>query len=902
MKSLEFFKPTLAASCASRASGYDFRRLKKNSPVRCSSLVLLAAISLCLTATSAPVPAVSLPAPDRSNWPATLQTVPLERLSSGALMLLDRGGDLVRAPAAARAPAQAKAAVTLDLRVAPNLRLGDDPAPLPLGFEAQAEPHIARSPVDPDFLTAVFQEGRFADGGGGAVDCGYSVTHDGGLTWTRALIPNLTIVTGGPYTRATDPVAGIDLDGRIFLNTLAATGSDFDTGVNVILVSRSIDGGATFDSPSIVFQPESSSDFLDKPWMAVNNFGGTSTAGRILVTWTVFTFDFSASPILRSYSDDHGVTWSAAAPIHDADTTAQGSQPMFLPDGRVAIIYWNFAGSGSGDGDAPAAQEEIDMVVSNDGGVTFGAPTLVTTVTYYSPPSIRSGGILPSATTDRATGAIYVVYQASKFFGGGQILFTKSTNAGASWSAPIAVSDNPGTDVFNAAISASPDGQTLTVAFYDERDSGGITTLCNLYLAQSFDGGATWQPNIRLTSETTDASLAPLTGGYYMLGDYLGIAPTTGPDVPAVPIWVDTRTGNPDPFITRVGIAPDVDFTSFQASRLSLAQINDPQLGGPAGDADADGEDNLSEFLSATEPNDPASVVHTSRQLNISTRETVGTGDDVLIGGLIVSGPTAKQVILRAIGPSLAAFDLTGVLQDPTLELRDSTGALIFSNDNWRDTQEAAIEATGIPPNDNRESAIVVTLDPGAYTAILKGKNDTTGTALVEAYDLDATPEAQFANISTRGLVGTDDAVLIGGLIISSEASAQANIVVRALGPSLGTIVAGALQDPTLELHDSNGGLVALNDNWRDTQEGIITSTGLEPSDDREAAIFAALPAGAYTAVVHGKDETTGVGLVEAYNIRSTSPWRAQEIAKSRCYPSQRSNHGFRADHTDTKR
>jgi hypothetical protein len=207
------------------------------------------------------------------------------------------------------------------------------------------------------------------------------------------------------------------------------------------------------------------------------------------------------------------------------------------------------------------------------------------------------------------------------------------------------------------------------------------------------------------------------------------------------------------------------------------------------------------------------------------------------------------------------------LLQDPTLELHDSTGALIFSNDNWRETQEAAIEATGIPPNDDRESAIVATLDPGAYTAILKGKNNTTGTALVEAYDLDATAEAQFANISTRGLVGTDDAVLIGGLIISSEASAQANIVVRALGPSLGTSVAGALQDPTLELRDSNGALVALNDNWRDTQGGIISSTGLAPDDDREAAIFATLPAGAYTAVVQGKNATTGVGLVEAYNI-----------------------------------
>ena len=660
-------------------------------------------------------------------------------------------------------------------------------------------------------------------------------------------------------------MAGIDLSGLIFLNTEGATNSAFTTGI--ILVSRSLDGGTTFDPPSVVFNPTDSSDFPDKPWMAINTFAGTASVGRILVTWTEFGAT-DASPILRAYSDDHGVTWSTAGPIHSATTSAQGSQPIFLRDGRVAIIYWNFAGSGFSGGDAAATPEEIDMVLSNDGGVTFGAPTLVTTVTRYDQPSIRSGVFLPSATTDRTTGALYVVYQALDSAGHPRVLFTKSTNTGATWSAPIAVTDNPNTGVFNPAISASPDGQTLTVSFYDQRDSGGVTTLCNLYLAQSFDGGATWQPNIRLTSETTNATLAPLTAAGYMLGDYLGIAESTTPDVPAVPVWVDTRTGNPDPFISRVGIAPEVDFTSFQASRLSLAQIDDPQLGGATGDADGDGENNLSEFLSQTEPNDPASVIHTSRQLNISTRETVGTGENVLIGGFIVTGTTPKQVILRAIGPSLASFGLTGLLQDPMLEVHDDSGATIFSNDNWRETQESEIVATGIPPSDDREAAIVATLDPGAYTAILQGKNGTTGTALVEAYDLDPTPASQLGNISTRGQVGTGTSVLIGGLIVSPEESAQANVVLRALGPSLGPLgVTGALQDPTLELHDSNGALLAGNDNWRDAQEGIITSTGLAPDDDREAAIFATLPAGAYTAVVQGKDATTGVGLVEAYNI-----------------------------------
>ncbi len=796
-----------------------------------------------------------MPAPDRSAWPAALQSVPLDRLSSGALSLLDRGGDLVRPPARPAVSAEATVAVALDLRVAPNLRLGDDPAPLPANMRAQAEPHIARSPNDPDFLVATFQEGRFTDGG--AVDCGYSVTHDGGLTWTRALIPNLTTVTGGPYPRATDPVAGIDLAGRIFLNTEAATNADFTEGI--ILVSRSLDGGATFDAPAVVFEPASSNNFPDKPWMAVNTFVGTSTLGRILVTWTLFgTTD--ASPILRSYSDDHGSTWSPALAVHSAGLSTQGSQPVFLPDGRLAIVYWNFEGANGG--------EEIDLVLSNDGGNSFGPPTLVTPVTRYAPTSIRSGAFLPSAATDRTAGNLYVVYQGRDAAQAPRVFFTKSTNAGASWSTPIAISDNPNTGVFNPAVSASPDGQTLTVSFYDQRDSGGNPLLCNLYLAQSFDGGATWGPNLRLTSETTDASLAPLTAGGYMIGDYLGIAPTTGPDVPAVPVWVDTRTGNPDPFITRVGIAPEVDFTSFQASRLSLDQIDDPQLGGPAGNADGDATSNLSEFLSQTEPNDAGSFLITARQLNISTREMVGTGDNVLIGGFIVSGTTPKEVILRGIGPSLADFGVNDVLLDPTLELRDGAGMLLFSNDDWRETQEDAIAATGLQPNDERESAILATLDPGAYTAVLQGSSGSTGNALVEAYDLDATAASQFANISTRGEVGILDAVLIGGLIISNEASAQANIIFRALGPSLGANgVSGALEDPTLELRDSNGTLLAFNDDWRESQGGIISSTGLAPADDREAAIFAHLATGAYTAIVQGKNGTTGVGLVEAYNI-----------------------------------
>ena len=185
--------------------------------------------------------------------------------------------------------------MSLDVRVAPDLRLGNDPTPLPPNMRAQAEPHIARSPVDPDFLTAVFQEGRFTDGG--AVDCGFSVSRDGGLSWTRMLIPQLTMASGGTFLRATDPVAGIDLSGRIFLNTEGTTTPDFADGT--ILVSRSTDGGATFEAPFVVYRPPNGNIFPDKPWMAINTFSGTSTAGRIVVTWTQFGNDFRFADFSR---------------------------------------------------------------------------------------------------------------------------------------------------------------------------------------------------------------------------------------------------------------------------------------------------------------------------------------------------------------------------------------------------------------------------------------------------------------------------------------------------------------------------------------------------------------------------------------------------------------------------
>ncbi len=246
---------------------------------------------------------------------------------------------------------------------------------------------------------------------------------------------------------------------------------------------------------------------------------------------------------------------------------------------------------------------------------------------------------------------------------------------------------------------------------------------------------------------------------------------------------------------------------------------------------------------------------------NISTRLFVGAGDNVLIGGFIVTGTHAKQVLLRGIGPSLS---LDGKLADPSLELHDVSGDVIATNNDWQTNDNAQeIVDTGIPPTDPLESAILKTLAPGAYTAVLRGVNDGTGIALVEAYDLAQTTDSRLANISTRGLVKAGDDVMIGGFIVGgSEAE---DVLLRAIGPSLP--LGNPLADPVLELHDGNGALLTTNDNWRDTQEAEIEATGIPPTDDLESAIITTLAPGNYTAIVHDTHSRTGVALVEVYGL-----------------------------------
>jgi hypothetical protein len=274
---------------------------------------------------------------------------------------------------------------------------------------------------------------------------------------------------------------------------------------------------------------------------------------------------------------------------------------------------------------------------------------------------------------------------------------------------------------------------------------------------------------------------------------------------------------------------------------------------------------------------------------NISTRAFVQTGDNVMIGGLIIEGSDYKEVVIRALGPELIHHGVPNPLANPRLELHDATGALIASNDDWQHTiiggiinidQVGWIRSTGYAPVDDRESAMIAILPPGNYTTIVRGTGNMTGVALVEVYDRDAdlnpnTRNRILSNISTRSLVQTGANVMIGGFIV--EGNGLKRVIVRAVGAELTQYgVPNALADPALRLYDATGALIASNDNWMTTVfGGIITAdqvhdimaSGYAPTDPTESAIIARVPPGRYTAIVHGVNNTTGVGLVEVYDL-----------------------------------
>ena len=311
---------------------------------------------------------------------------------------------------------------------------------------------------------------------------------------------------------------------------------------------------------------------------------------------------------------------------------------------------------------------------------------------------------------------------------------------------------------------------------------------------------------------------------------------------------IDTNTGLISGTPTAVGtfVVPITFNNSSGAGEANLTIVIDPIFGG--------------------------SLPSPSSLLNISTRMDVETGNNVLIGGFIVTGNISKTVAIRGIGPSLGDFGVSGALADPTLELHGSDGGLIAQNDDWQDDSAQAAQLTnlGLALSNPKESGLVSTLQPSSYTAVLAGKNQTTGIGLVEIYDTSSTANSKLGNISTRGFVLTGNNVMIGGSILGGN-NGNSQIVVRGIGPSLAAFgLSPVLPDPTLELHDANGAVVVANDDWQSDPAlaSQISYLELAPSDPKESGIYVSLPPGAFTVVLAGKDGGTGIGLVEIYNVQ----------------------------------
>jgi hypothetical protein len=459
------------------------------------------------------------------------------------------------------------------------------------------------------------------------------------------------------------------------------------------------------------------------------------------------------------------------------------------------------------------------------------------TPTFASTP-VNLGGTINVAATINPLGLVGQIYiaadrsgtstnnnvymlasvQPDGFTTGSEVMFVRSTDRGVSFSPPRRVNDDPLNHNkwhWFGTLAVAPNGR-LDAVWLDTRNNANNTS-SQLFYSYSTNAGVTWSPNV-----AASGSFNPFLGypNQNKIGDYMSmVSDNTGADV----AYCATFNGEQDIYYVRV------------------APLQ-------------------------------------SRLLNISTRARVLTGEQVLIAGFIINGTGPKQVIVRGIGPSLTAAGLSGVLADPTLELHQGNTTLT-SNDNWKtrpngSSQQAEIEATGLPPTNDLESAIVMNLNPGSYSAILKGRSNGVGVGLIELYDLSSAGASKLANISSRGFVSTNNNIVIGGLIVGGGNGFGARVAVRALGPSLTSAgIQAALHDPTLELRDRNGILLATNDNWRindathQSQEAEVVAAGLAPTNDLESTIVTTAAPGNYSAIVRGKNNTTGVALVETYNL-----------------------------------
>ena len=822
------FPPDLAAS-----HPLPFPRTSGTALVLCASLGMLV-LGLAIPSAAETTPSGELP--------LALREVDPRRISGGVYSSLVGSGAYGPVPSGqgprtsvVAAPGGIKGTPpdVLDARVSPNQRPGKDPAAPPQNTFQQAEPYVFRSIANPDLVLATFQEGRFGGSEGGAADGAYAVSTDGGFTWTRALTPNLSQLTGGTYFRSTDPVSAIDLQGNLFLSTLDARDSGFT--MDDLVVSRSADGGVTWTN-HVAFSTPNAELFADKDWLAVNDFAGSPNVGRLVGTFTGFASTSAGvttgNTLFATVSDDQGTTWSPTVAITPSGGSYQGTQPFFLPDGTLICIYQSYFSNLGFD---------LESSRSLDGGKTWPSIPMVAAanLTEFDDPVARTGGGLPSVAVSRETGRIFVTWQAVASDGSARIFVTNSSDEGGTWTPAQVVSDNPANiSVFNPAVTVTPDGMNVTVVFYDKRLAPDQENYVDLFAAQSFDGGNTWAPEIRVSDFTTDLRLAQLSATGYMVGDYLGVAPAYTATQGVVPIWCDTRNGFSDPLIARVAPRPTSDFSAWQSVRFTSSELADPTKSGATADLDGDGYSNFAEYVLGTDPR----VAESGASLDVSSSQN-GASTSILVSW------TERAT------------------SDYSARLESSADSGV----TWQ-TVNGSIASSGSGPV-NTASEMFAVPSAGAAQVRLVLQQAGTKTDNVVPDIAVANGNSRLVNLSSRGMVGTGASQLIAGFV---TAGGMKSLLIRAAGPGLAQFgVPTFITDPVLTLQaQGTGSVVAANDNWQDNGAGALVQkaenlVGAFPfgNGSLDAALVQSVAVGAYTAsVTAGVGSSGSTALVEIYD------------------------------------
>jgi hypothetical protein len=712
--------------------------------------------------------------------------------------------------------------------------------------DAANEPAIAVDPTDHNRMVVGWRQ--FDSVTSNFRQAGWGYTSNGGTTWT---FPG--VLESGVFR--SDPVLGCDDTGRFFYLSLLQS---FD-----VTMWRSLNGGQTFTN----IAPAKGGD---KQWFVIDNTATSTGHGFQYQFWD------NASPFAPfefSRSTDGGFTWMDPITIPNVpqwgtpDVDSNGN--LFFGGVTPSLDqFWCIRSTNAKNGAVIPSFDQSTQV--NLGGV----------IDYFD--TINPEGLIGQVflVADRSgtstNNNVYMLasVQPTGATTGSDVMFVRSTNGGQTFSAPKRVNDDPINHSkwhWMGTLAVAPNGRIDSV-WFDTRNAANNTD-SQLFYSYSTDGGDTWSPNVAVSN-----TFNPFLGypNQNKMGDYMTIvSDNTGADV----AFAATFNLEEDIYYVRVapGIAPSTPTptpspgtpTPTPGTPTPSPASTPTQTPTPTPTPGVTPSPTSTPTPSATPtPTPGVTPPSASQAINLSTRMRVQTGDNVGIGGFIISGSAPKHVLLRALGPSITG--ISGVLADPVLELHGPGTFATISNDNWRDdpAQEAAILATGLAPANNLEGAIDATLNPGAYTAVVRGKNNTSGLGLVEVYDLSQAVLAKLANISTRAFVSTGDNIVIAGFVLGNH-SGNDRIVVRGIGPSLAALgVSNTLADPTLELRDSNGALLMANNDWQEdaAQAAELTAAGLAPTNSFESGIAATLPPGAYTALLAGLNNGAGIGVVEVYD------------------------------------